>query len=58
MSILNEIPSTDMFFMLRKSIKGLIEKDPKATAQDVLDMIVITSEVMEVFTKNLSKEKK
>ena len=52
---MENISAMDMFLSFRKAIKEMIEKDPDATAKDVLDALELTQDLVELLVKRIKK---
>ena len=55
MEELNKISAMEMFIAFRKGIQELIKEKPKATAQDVLDGLELTRDILDLMLKKLKK---
>jgi len=51
----DKISAMDMFLNFRKGIQDMIKENPKATAQDVLDGLELTRDILDLMLKKLKK---
>ena len=56
MEEISKISPMDIFVNFRKGIQDMIKQNPKATAQDVLDGLEMSQEILDIFIKRLKNE--